>query len=403
MHIRFFNRKKVSGVAHMSAIPSRLVRQWLLVWLLPLLIVSPGHAEVVEDLYAVTVPVSDGEPYTRQLAFDEGLAQILIRVTGNSELFSVIKLPRSSPFVLQFQYSELDPAQKTKLMAAVASDIDGKKREFSKQLEVQYNETKVNDYLRKNAMPIWDKHRVKTVVWLAVNDGVNRYLLKSQDDSVLKSSTTEVARNRAVPIIWPSITTEEQSLRFADVWAGFKRPLEELSQKYSKGPILIGRLLWSGERWSSEWSLMLEGVDYNWNIENADHKRLLQQAVDTAANKMGEQFAFFDTGDMNTLHSLDIEIQNVKSIAALNRVKKYLSTVPSVQETALTRVDGQNVFFKIALRSNAEDFVSFIGTASMLILLPDEVVKQSKFKSIMQQEAADFNDDSVAYRFQLQH
>lgn len=371
-----------------------------------------ANAAVVDNLYAVEIPVVDQNANTRNGAFKHGLKEVLIRVTGDRNIFSMIKLPRASSYVKQYQYHELEKVNKTPLAESAERLLPKKKQEPTKLLWVQFNETKVNEFVRSNALPLWSKHRNETVIWIAVNDGINRYVLKKLDESLLKTVTSKSAIRRGVPVVWPEVSRDEQAIRFADVWAGFQRPLKQLSSEYSNGPIIIGRLHWDGEQWNSDWSLLLEENKTSWVIEHVDYKKLLADAIDTAADAMGQQFALFDTGNVKSYHSLGIQVDNVNSIVALNGVKQYLSSVPSIQQFALERVDNHRVFFELSILTNIEDFLDTLQGDSKLLLVPEE--RQSKdelkpdFKSdiaqtdLAQSDATSSISKAADYQFQFQ-
>lgn len=376
--------------------------KYLLILVSVLLMMPQAHAVVVENLYAVEVPVVDQTAATRRVAFKKGLSEVLIRVTGDRNIFSLIKLPYSSSYVKQFQYHEaeieLEPA-----VGDATDDLSDQQNKPTQILWIQYNETKVKEFVRSNALPLWGKLRSESIIWIAVNDGVNRYVLKSGDTSILKTIVGNAANRRAVPVLWPKIDPQERAIRFADVWAGFYQPIKDASgTKNADSPIIIGRLSWEGERWKSNWSLLLEGNNVDWAIEHADYNEVIVEAIETAADLMGQQFALFDTGDINSFHAIDIVIKDIDSVVALNRVKKYLSTMPLVQTFNMNRIENDQVFFNVSLRTNAEDFISFIETDATLIFLPDEEEKISGLKPLLRNEVDRAQAKTADYKFQLQ-
>ena len=170
---------------NISCFSQRVITRYII--LLPSLLAllfamsSQIHAEVVENLYVVEIPIVDQAQGTRKDAFNQGLREVLIRVTGDSAIFSLIKLPSSSSYVKQFQYRELSKAYKTKVSENPDISSNEKQMAATQSLWVHFNETKVSDFVRNNALPLWGKHRDKAVIWLAVNDGANRYVLKRLD------------------------------------------------------------------------------------------------------------------------------------------------------------------------------------------------------------------------------
>ena len=73
---------------------------------------SLANAVVLDELYDVEVPVVDQNSKTRNSAFSQGLKEVLIRVTGDSKILTLIKMPRAASYVKQFQYRDFDSAQK---------------------------------------------------------------------------------------------------------------------------------------------------------------------------------------------------------------------------------------------------------------------------------------------------
>lgn len=382
---------------------------FVLVLLFTALPALPLHAEVIETLYEVEMPVVDQDAKTRREAFDAGLKEVLIRITGDRNIFSLIKLPYSASYVKQYRYSGLDDLSVQGDEEAIDVEeltLNQSSKSATQALWIQYNETKINDYIRSNALPRWSKHRFDTVMWLAVNDGSNRYVLKDADVSVLKSMFNQSSVRRGLPLIWPPIKADETAIRFADVWSALTVPLKTLSRRYSKGPILIGRLSWLDNRWVSEWTLLIDDKQTDWAIEDVEYQKLLDEAVDIAADTMGQQYALFESGEIDSFHAIDIEVRNVNSIAALNNLRTYLSSVPLVQQLSLSRIENGRVYFDLLLRSSSDDFLHFVQSDPTLLQLPDEVYVEKTplagLKAVVQKPPLATPERTTDYRFKLQ-
>ncbi len=191
-------------------------------------------AELVSDFYDVTLPVADESTAVRNAAMADGLAEILVRQSGEGDILQKLTPPSASGYVKQYRYEPLSPPD--------PKDPD------AKQIRMQYNGTLVMSFLRKNGFPIWGDHRPVTVIWLAVRDGGNQYVLRNSDVSVFKTQIDKLLRQRGIPAVWPAYDRQDQAvLKFADIWAGFSDPLKQASARYSNGPILAGNLAWNGE------------------------------------------------------------------------------------------------------------------------------------------------------------
>jgi len=188
-------------------------------------------AELVNDFYDVTLPVADESSAVRDAAMADGLAEMLIRQSGDGSILQKIEPPRATSYVKQYRYEPLSPPDPNNPDA--------------KQIRMQYNSTLVMDLLRQNQLPIWGDHRLPAVVWLAVRDGTNQYVLRAGDASVIKTQVDKLLRQRGIPDTWPTYDQQDQAIvKFADIWAGFSGPLQKASVRYGQGPILAE--IWRG-------------------------------------------------------------------------------------------------------------------------------------------------------------
>lgn len=189
-------------------------------------VITPGIAlaVVVENLFEVEIPVPDESREIRNVAMSDGLAEVLVRVSGDSEILQKLKPPSAAAYVKQFRYIAIEPPPEPVATDVVQDDVII----ATHRLWVQYNSTRIMELLRTQMIPIWSEHRNQAVVWLAVRDGANQYILKNQDISLLKSSADNAFNRRGLPVIWPQYDgDDQQQLQFADIWAGFAEPLQE--------------------------------------------------------------------------------------------------------------------------------------------------------------------------------
>ena len=75
-----------------------------------------------------------------------------------------------------------------------------------------------------------------------------------------------------LPVIWPiNDLKDQQQLRFTDLWAAFAGPVKIASRRYSKGPVIVGRLSWTGSVWKGDWSLFVDNSAYSWSLSGSDY------------------------------------------------------------------------------------------------------------------------------------
>lgn len=305
------------------------------------------------------MPVLDESKAVRRAALDDGLLEVLIRLSGDSEILKKLKVPNADAYVKQFEY--LAAEQKP-------NSEDGLQR-----LWVRYNETKVMDFLRQQAVPIWSEHRVQTVVWLAVRDAGQRYILKEDDVSVIKTNAEKIFARRGIPVIWPkNDALDQEVVRFADVWAGFSGPLQQASKRYSSGPVISANLEWDGRAWNGEWLLLIGDEARKWRLSGADYASLIARATDLTADIMGQKYAVLETLDSSQQQQITVEIDQVSSVEDFRRIEKYLSSLSAVKSILLSQVEPGRVFYELTLRTKADDLLRLIESGKTMSLIVDD-------------------------------
>ena len=211
-------------------------------------------------------------------------------------------------------------------------------------------------------------------------------MLKGSDKSLLKTATDKALTRRGIPVLWPLYDKKDKkALNVSDIRGGFKGPVLNASRRYSSGPALTGSMIWNGKRWQGGWSLLVEGENRHWNLDDADHKQLINKAIDQAADVLGGFFAVRNAANKQQAVAIRLDIQGVSSIEKYRHVEDYLSGLSAVEKVKPFKVDGQNAVFEVSLRSNEEDFVNLIKREARLI---EVKVKKIKTQEIFENKPA---------------
>ena len=330
-----------------------------IVLFLSFLLLSGGNvlASHVEELYDVDILVTDETKDTRWRALEQGLDEVFVRISGDSIIMKKLKRPASGRYVKQFSYEP------------VAEPKDNKKGEkLTSRLKIQYNGSAMEKYLLDNGFPVWGKYRPDLVVWLAVRDGKNEYVLKDTDRSLMKTAADEALSRRGLPERWPLYDVKDRKiLSVADIRGGFNDPVTKASKRYSRGPALAGSMTWSGKQWRSSWNLMMESGNQHWSIDGADYKLLINKAVDQAADALGVVYALHTTANNQQLVTVRLYVQAVSTIEKYRRVEDYLKKLNVVENATPLKVDGENAIFEVTLLSTEEDFINLIHNDAELV------------------------------------
>ena len=352
---------------------SAIIRRFLIAASLLLIlaaVVPAAKAVVVTGLYDVEYPVPNQSRQVRNAVFAKGLEEVLIRVSGNRSIFREIKPASASTYVQQYSYLEKAPDEKGN---AGSQSRATEPVAVSYRLKVQYNAGKIISLLRDNGQPVWGEHRSEAVVWVAVRDGTNRYVLKDSDTSLIKAAVTQSAIRRGLPVIWPINDLEDQQqLDFTDLWAAFAGPVRTASKRYSKGPAIVGRLLWTGNEWKGDWSLFIDSESHSWSLSGSDYNTVISEGIDLVAGKIGGHYAVLERTDAMGPHLL-VEINNVDSVQTYRKIQKFLEDLAAVRQTNVVRIDQGSVVFRIDLRGDIDDFTRLVAIDRKLEPLVDSI------------------------------
>jgi hypothetical protein len=318
-----------------------------------------ARAVVVNNLYDVEFPVPDQSRTVRSAAFSKGLEQVLIRVSGSRSVLQNVNPATPASYVQQFSYAEVPAKQKS---ADVPLSAVAETAAVSYSLKVQYNAGKIINLLRENGQPVWGEHRSEAVVWLAVRDGADRYVLKDSDTSRLKDSVEDSMARRGLPLLWPIYDLrDQQKLGFTDVWAAFEQPVAAASKRYTRGPAIVGRLSWTGNDWKADWALFVEKSAHSWSLSGSDYNTLIAEGIDLAADEIGKYYAVLERTGISE-PGLLVEIHNVDTLSDYRNIQQFFEELTAVRRVHVVRVDRHDVVFLIDLRGDMDDFTRLVST-----------------------------------------
>ena len=322
--------------------------------LLQFVMLPHAGAVVVENLFDVEFPVPNQSSQIRNAVFSKGLEEVLIRVSGRRSVIQELTPGNAAAYVQQYSYVEND--------AEEDQGAGQKSFELTYILRVQYNAGKIINLLRENGQPVWGERRGETIIWLAVRDGSNRYVLKKSDASLLRDSAEQSANRRGLPLIWPVYDRKDrQKLGFTDVWAAFREPVRAASKRYTVGPSIVGRLSWTGNEWKGDWSVFVDNSSYSWSLSGSDYNSVIAEGIDLSADKIGKHYSVLERVGSDE-PGLLVEINNVDSVQTYRKIQTFLEGLAAVRQTRLARVEDGVVLFRIDLRGDIDDFVRLVAT-----------------------------------------
>lgn len=323
-----------------------------------------ASAEVVKGLYEASVPVNSQSREERQQALQTALSEILVRVSGRQEVASGLPLPEievalshPSRYAQQFRYRRVPQAEEAET---------GEAQE--QVLWVRFDPAAIDGLLRRSGLPVWGHTRPVILVWLAIDDRGQRFLVSNNDAHEARQLLMSKAQRRGIPIRLPLLDlTDHATVRTSDVWGNFEENIMKASSRYQPDGILVGQV-YQGLNgfWNARWTFHLQGRSYQWSRQGAVLAEVLDPGIDATANTLGQHFSQYDQGDASN-DAVVIRVRDVQGLSDYNRLVAYLNSLSSVSAVEPSTVTSSQVVFRLKAQSGRLGVAQSISLGHVLV------------------------------------
>lgn len=310
---------------------------------------APASAAVLVDgLFEVELAVTSQAPEEREQAIRAGLAKVLVRVTGSTaaaqapEWRTVIR--NAQNYVQQFRYQALAPDPAVNPLQAPGF-----------QLWMRFDQAAIEAALRERGQTAWGPRRPLVLVWMAMEDQLQRRMLGEADAAGIAAALVATARDRAIPLAWPLLDAEDLgAVTVGDVWGGFIQQLLPASRRYGADAVLMARMQpEAGGGWTGRFQLLsAEALLAQGECAAFLHEDCLRELMQQAADALAAQFAVVVApGSPGTF---EIGVSGVASVAHFRRVVEFLGGLSTVDRVEPLRAQGDMLFLRLHARGGAD-------------------------------------------------
>ena len=292
----------------------------------------------VPTLYTAQVPFDSQARNARKMAYEQALADVLLRVSGSALGTNKSAIREIFP----------DPASHVMQYRSGANAT----------LWVSFDGQAIEQALRDAGETVWGADRPLTLVWLAVDWGQgSREIITADDPDRSQSQSRSIDRNkrlrervlavaerRGLPLVFPLLDTIDlQSVAFSDVWGGFDERIIEASQRYDVDSILIGRIRPSSSR-RENWTYFFSGDERSWN---GPPEAVVGQVADLLAME-------FASGGNVPVRTVGLSVSGIDSVEAFGSLQSLLADVSLIESFVITTVAGDRVEYRVDVRGGAD-------------------------------------------------
>ncbi|VAW76776.1 hypothetical protein MNBD_GAMMA15-60 [hydrothermal vent metagenome] len=330
-----------------------MLRRALLSGLCLLAMGQSAWATRLDTLFQADAPATGRDAAGRQAALGQALATVLIRITGDKTVTSneatQALLREPGRFVSQFRFNEMQ------------AEVRGEAPEL--RLWAQFDEVALTRELRNLGLPYWGRDRPDVLVWLAVDDQSDRFLVSDTSLNPLVSELRAAAQQHGLPVSLPLMDLEDQqAVTFSDLWGGFLGTVQQASERYRPQVVLVGRVERSRSGWSGQWSMLGAGARQNWTAHAASAEDVIQAGLSETAGLLATQYAVVASDQTSRL----VSVQGIRKLRDYAKVQRYLASLSPVEQVQVAMVADDEVQFSLRLNTSEQSLMRLIRLGRVL-------------------------------------
>lgn len=325
----------------------------------------PAQAVVPPDFYKTDVPVASQSTADRSVAFQQAMAQILVKITGSTVIMQMPEAgemaQQAAKYVRQFRYAEQPPLQGQ----AKPAKPDAEYKPFI--ISVTFNGEALERALLEAGLPIWNADRPPVLVLAGVQERNQRIILAEGTEHPVKQALQQAAAMRGVPLLFPLMDPKERKqLDFADIRGGFSESLLQLAKRYNVSLVLEGYIeADSVGDWSARWAVHRDNVSSRWNENYVTLVEAVQSGVGGAADILASRYAIATTAG-NTMLDVLIKVDQLSALGDYAAVLNYLDDLIFIENVMPVRVDSGSVVFRVLMRSELVELDRILTASAIL-------------------------------------
>lgn len=336
--------------------------KFLIVFFLSVSSSFSAFSKQVDDLYQAKVVVANQSIESRKLGAQQGLADVLYKVSGFPIPIGhpVIEkaLSIADQYLYQFSYTRVDE-----------SDWSADVAPGSSYLNMSFEGKGIQRIIKGAELPRWGANRPTVMTWVAIDDGQREILSESSEHKAL-SVLNYVAHKRGIPLILPVYDLEDSiKLPMVQLWGLFKEGVLKASERYGAESVLAGRVYRSGDSgWTGNWRFYFKGDEYEYEFKSQNLEEQLLWGVSAGAKVLADAFALKPSTVKKG--SLVVNITKVNDLEDYGFLLRYLKGLAVTKDVSLIKVAGSEAQIELVLNGTFAQLMQALSLGSKLVAIP---------------------------------
>lgn len=300
---------------------------------------ATAAAEAITDLYQVRVPVSSQSERDLGKAARAGLAELMVRVSGDTDAAAdpglQAALANAQRYLEQYRFDRAAP-------------VEGEPPADPWLAVLRFAREPVDQLLRTAGLPVWSSNRPVLMVWLAKDEEGSPTIVSEASHPELVHELREHAQRRGVILRFPLLDLDDlAAISSEDVWRLDGLALEAATARYPVDAVLAGRATEvSGGRWLGSWRLAVGEERWTFDLEQASRNEWLGSGIDRVAAALGDHYAGPATGS-EAGTDLALQLRGISGFPAYGEAMRYLQRLEQVRDVRLVEVRGDQLLLTL--------------------------------------------------------
>jgi hypothetical protein len=320
--------------------------------------VGVASAEVVTDLYSAEISVVDQSQAELNLASEQALSQVLVKVSGTLDVLDNTEirkaLGKSRSYVQQYAYARADGPG---LLA-----------------KFEFDDSIIAGLLSDAGAPLWTANRPTVLAWVVIETAGGRFLLNSESDPALVAELMNQFASRGVPVRLPLFDLSDASSMTPDVvWRQDSDTLKAGSARYGVEDVLAGRVaILSTGSWVGDWVYLSSQARSDRSYTTTSGQEFMHAGVSMVAQDMASRFAVAPTDSSGV--GVLMTVAGVSSYADYAGVVSWLESPELIEHANVEHVQGDLIELRLVAGADAAQLALIIELNDKLV--PSAVPQQ---------------------------
>lgn len=361
------------------------------------LICLSANAIKMTDLYSVNIPLNDTTKETLFQAQSDALSEVFIRASGQKSILQNEEVQKALKSANRYVTGEMQYKKGNDLF-----------------LSVNFSDEEVAKTLSIAKSTLWGSNRPQVIIWQVTSNG-SKKIEWDQKPNQFTQTIKQQAECRGLPVLLPIGDLEDiNGVSESDIWGGFTAPIIRASERYTPDSLLVIKLESKGskrvvqEKESEQQQALNKDVPplllapeqvvkqvpiyrLSWQFYDQSPMNLMQDATSLIKPQQGQfngtltqiyqqlfdviadgyalRYAISLSGQ--SISSIDLRVENVKTNAAYYKLERILNTMSSVKSFYPTYSDGEVMEIKVALKTSIKNFMNELSLSSQLAQVND--------------------------------